>query len=83
MNNACLCRYYVARNNIELHGEVLPQNSDLKPALVEKLKTIKGSCIVYCQTVREVGDITEFLQQQGEKRNVLPRTNYGSRSARI
>lgn len=66
MNNACLCRYYVARNNIELHGEVLPQNSDLKPALVEKLKTIKGSCIVYCQTVREVGDITEFLQQQGE-----------------
>lgn len=66
MNNACLCRYYVSRNNIELHSEVLEDNSQLKPALLEKLKTIKGSCIVYCQTVKELGDITEFLIQHGE-----------------
>lgn len=66
MTNACICRYYVARNNIELHSEVLADNNMLKPALLNKLSTITGSCIVYCQTVREVGEITEFLQQQGE-----------------
>lgn len=66
MNNTCICRYYVARNNIELHSEVLEDNNMLKPKLIEKLATIKGSCIIYCQTVREVGEITEFLQQQGE-----------------
>lgn len=66
MNNACLCRYYVARDNIELHSEVLEENNQLKPKLLEKLKTITGSCIVYCQTVKEVGDITDFLQQHGE-----------------
>lgn len=65
MTNACICRYYVARNNIELHSEQI-ENNALKNALLEKLATIEGSCIVYCQTVREVGDITEFLQQNGE-----------------
>lgn len=66
MNNACLCRYYVSRDNLKLSSEVLENGKLLKDAVLKKLKEIKGSCIVYCQTVKEVGEFTEFLTQQGE-----------------
>lgn len=66
ITDACICRYYPPRENLHLSSEVLTTNDDLYPSILKQVRRVKGSCIVYCQTVKEVSKLTEYLSQSGE-----------------
>lgn len=66
ITDACICRYYPPRENLHLSSETLLDNNALYPAILRQVRRVKGSCIVYCQTVKEVSKLTSYLSQAGE-----------------
>lgn len=59
-------RHYTARMNLHLSSEILSEDNDLLPKILEKVRSIKGSCIVYCSTVNTLTEVVQYLDQAGE-----------------
>lgn len=66
ISDACICRYYPPRENLHLESTSLESDSSLQDAVLAQVRRVKGPCIVYCQTVKEVENMTMFLSQAGE-----------------
>lgn len=64
--NMVLERHYTARTNLHLSSEILSEDTDLLPKILEKVRSIKGSCIVYCSTVNTLTEVVQYLDQAGE-----------------
>lgn len=64
--NMVLERHYTARMNLHLSSEILSEDADLLPKILEKVRSIKGSCIVYCSTVNTLTEVVQYLSQAGE-----------------
>lgn len=64
--NMVLERHYTARMNLHLSSEILSEDKDLLPKILEKVRSIKGSCIVYCSTVNTLTEVVQYLSQAGE-----------------
>lgn len=64
--NMVLERHYTARMNLHLSSEILSEDKDLLPKILEKVRSIKGSCIVYCSTVNTLTEVVQYLDQAGE-----------------
>lgn len=64
--NMVLERHYTARLNLHLSSEILSEDKDLLPKILEKVRSIKGSCIVYCSTVNTLTEVVQYLSQAGE-----------------
>lgn len=64
--NMVLERHYTARMNLHLSSEILNEDKDLLPKILEKVRSIKGSCIVYCSTVNTLTEVVQYLSQAGE-----------------
>lgn len=57
---------YEARPNLKLSSEYVSGDADLKDKLLEKVRSIDGSIIVYADTIEHIGSLTEFLSTCGE-----------------
>lgn len=64
--NMVLERHYTARMNLHLSSEILSEDNELLPKILEKVRSIKGSCIVYCSTVNTLTEVVQYLSQAGE-----------------
>ena len=64
--NMVLERHYTARMNLHLSSEILSEDNDLLPKILKKIRSIKGSCIVYCSTVNTLTEVVQYLDQAGE-----------------
>lgn len=64
--NMVLERHYTARMNLHLSSEILSEDKDLLPKILEKVRSVKGSCIVYCSTVNTLTEVVQYLSQAGE-----------------
>lgn len=67
MENACVCRNYFARTNLHLSSKILDKNNDVFDEVAKIVSTIKGSIIVYCQTIKELVSMVGFLEERGEQ----------------
>lgn len=65
IEGATLCRYYTPRTNLKLSSSKV-SSQELYSAILKKCREVTGSVIVYCQTVKEVAEVTSYLDQQGE-----------------
>lgn len=66
IENCVVCRHLPARTNIELHSTFV-EDADLRSAVLNKVRSIKGPIIVYCPTVKQVTEMTKFLASMGEE----------------
>lgn len=66
IEQAHLHRYYVPRLNLNLHGEVVMETNDIYRKTLNAVRSVKGSCIVYCQTIEDVENYTKYLADHGE-----------------
>lgn len=64
-NMAIEC-HYTERSNLKLSSEFMPNDRDLMPNILSWCRSVKGSVIVYCSTVKQVAAVTEYLSQAGE-----------------
>ena len=64
--NMVIERHYTARTNLKLSSEILPEDGMLYDKVLQKVREVKGSCIVYCSTVNTLTDIVQYLTQAGE-----------------
>lgn len=65
IQDAKLCRYYVPRTNLKLSSSKVT-DAELNKSVLEKVRSVSGSVIVYCQTVKMVATITSYLASMGE-----------------
>lgn len=65
ISNCVISRYFPARTNLELSAEYIPE-AERNSRILELVRSVSGSCIVYCQTVREVTEVTAYLAASGE-----------------
>jgi ATP-dependent DNA helicase RecQ len=65
IQNGVVCCNYSPRNNLKLSSSFV-QSDELYSSILKKVRSIKGSIIIYCDTVRHVEDLTVFLSDAGE-----------------
>lgn len=58
-------RYYPPRNNLHFSSSRL-LDEELYPAILAKVREVKGCVIVYCQTTMQVEDLAGYLSNAGE-----------------
>lgn len=63
--DAVICRHYPARTNLILKSSRI-YDSDLNRHVLAACREVTGSVIVYCATVKQVIELTSFLQNAGE-----------------
>lgn len=59
-------RHYTPRTNLHMSSSNCRDMEEVKWETLEKVRSIKGSVIVYCATVKNVIVIADFLRQCGE-----------------
>lgn len=66
IEEAVLCQNYVPRTNLKLSSEVVDEESAVFRKTLATVRSVKGPCIVYCPTVKDVASYASFLEQAGE-----------------
>ena len=62
---AVVCRHYPSRTNLDLRSARISDHM-LSTEVLRACRQVSGSVIVYCATVKQVVEITSFLQHAGE-----------------
>lgn len=65
MQNCIVCCKYSPRTNLKLSSSFV-ESYRLNDEILKKVKSIEGSIIVYCDTVRHVAEVASFLSSAGE-----------------
>lgn len=64
--NMAIERHYTPRLNLKMSSSKCDSFTEVKYSILDKVRQIKGSVIVYCATVKNVIEVTDFLRQSGE-----------------
>lgn len=59
-------RHYEERSNLKLFGQYLDNERMLLPEILNTVRQVQGSVIVYCSTTKQVAEVTDYLAQAGE-----------------